>query len=64
MTQGRSNVRQWVTSYAISYSLDGVTWLTVQDSNKVTVVRIVNRCIIYIPCITTIFYVLMNVPIT
>jgi len=40
ITQGRSNYGQWVTSYSVSYSIDGITWSTVQDENKTSLVSI------------------------
>ena len=32
--QGRSNYAQWVTKYRVTYSLDGVSWNDVKDSNQ------------------------------
>ena len=31
MTQGRADGAEWVTSYLVSYSLDGLNWLYVTD---------------------------------
>jgi len=46
-TQGRSNYGQWVTSYSVSYSIDGITWSTVQHENKTSLVSMLSLFVIY-----------------
>jgi len=41
MTQGRSDGKEWVTSYVVSYSLDAYTWKYAADFNGNRKVRIV-----------------------
>ena len=41
-TQGRSDVDEWITTYEVSYSIDGLTFETYEESGKVKV----NMCLV------------------
>ena len=41
-TQGRRLVNQWVTSYFVSYSVDGIEWVKYMENNIVKVSQFLN----------------------
>ena len=46
--QGKEDLDQWVTTYHVDYSTDGVTWSYVRDENNTVEVCIRDTCLYFV----------------